>query len=126
MSIVSSAAFFVFALLVVVADSESNPLSRSLLAAPSSDAELRMLLLKTCITMADILLRARAKWQAPVYACCCCLMLWVQLRRAPHLTPWINALRAGLLGDGFGNGAHRLLHVTLASCISWSASMGSN
>jgi predicted secreted protein len=87
-SLVSSVLFFVVALLLVVADHELEPMSRSLLAAPHSMAELRMLLCKTVITCADILLRPAPHIQVAVYAACCVLMLWYQLR-------WVSPQQLG-------------------------------
>lgn len=95
-SLVSSVLFFVVALLLVIADHELEPMSRSLLAAPHSMCELRMLLCKTVITVADILLRPLPHYQVALYAASCALMLWYQLRWAPHLSAWINCFRAGL------------------------------
>ena len=79
-SLASSILFFVVALLLVVADHELEPMSHSLLAAPHSMCELRMLLCKTVITVADILLRPAPHYQVVVYAAACVLMLWYQLR----------------------------------------------
>lgn len=84
-SLASSVLFFVVALLLVVADHELEPMSRSLLAAPHSMCELRMLLCKTVITFADILLRPWPLTQTSLYAASTVLMLWYQIRwvRAP-------------------------------------------
>jgi len=79
-SLVSSVLFFVVALLLVVADHELEPMSRSLLAAPHSMTELRMLLCKTVITASDILLRPAPHYQVTLYAGSCVLMLWYQIR----------------------------------------------
>lgn len=84
-SLASSVLFFVVAFLLVVADHELEPMSRSLLAAPHSMCELRMLLCKTAITVADILLRPLPHYQASVYAAACALMLWYQIR-------WVSGL----------------------------------
>ena len=92
-SLTSSVLFFVVALLLVIADHELEPMSRSLLAAPHSMCELRMLLCKTAITVADILLRPLPHYQAAVYASMCALMLWYQLR-------WVS-------GQGAGEGVRR-------------------
>jgi hypothetical protein len=83
-SLTSSVLFFSVALLLVVADHELQPMSRSLLAAPHSMAELRMLLCKTVITVADIVLRPAPLIQVAVYASSCVLMLWYQLRWVSH------------------------------------------
>ncbi len=97
-SLVSSVLFFVVALLLVVADHELEPMSRSLLAAPHSMCELRMLLCKTVITAADILLRPAPHYQVTVYACACVLMLWYQLR-------WVSGRRVARGARGRGEGA---------------------
>lgn len=97
-SLISSVLFFVVALLLVVADHELEPMSRSLLAAPHSMAELRMLLCKTVITAADILLRPLPHYQVVVYAAACTLMLWFQLR-------WVSVL-AGEAAGGASSCQH--------------------
>lgn len=55
-SAICAVMFFVVAALLVVADHELEPMSTSLLAAPHSMCELRVLLCKTAITLVDILL----------------------------------------------------------------------
>ena len=87
-SLISSCLFFVVALLLVVADHELEPMSRSLLAAPHSMTELRMLLCKTAITVADILLRPAPHIQVVVYAASCTLMFWYQIR-------WVSLVQGG-------------------------------
>jgi hypothetical protein len=52
-----SVLFFAVALLLVIADHDLEPRSHSWLAAPHSMCELRALLCKTVITLADIMLR---------------------------------------------------------------------
>lgn len=79
-SILCCVLFFVVALLLVIADHELEPMSHSLLAAPQSMCEIRMLLLKTVITFADIMLRPLPHYQVVVYSVTCALMLYYQLR----------------------------------------------
>ena len=94
----SSVLFFVIALLLVVADHDLEPMSRSLLAAPHSMCELRMLLCKTVITFADILLRPAPHIQVALYASSCTLMLWYQLR-------WVSPLGGGARLSCWGDAA---------------------
>jgi hypothetical protein len=89
-SLVSSVLFFVVALLLVIADHELEPMSRSLLAAPHSMTEIRMLLCKTAITFADILLRPAPHYQVTLYAVACVLMLWYQLRWVRRGAGWMG------------------------------------
>lgn len=105
-SLVSSVLFFVVALLLVVADHELQPMSRSLLAAPHSMTELRMLLCKTVITVADILLRPAPHTQVTIYFLACLLMLWFQLR-------WVRGPRS--LGTQ-GNSCDRSIPLLMHAC----------
>jgi hypothetical protein len=70
----------------VIADHELEPLSRSLLASPSSMAEVRALACKTVITVADILLKEQPHIQTVVFAVCCGLIFYYHLRWVSQ--PW--------------------------------------
>jgi hypothetical protein len=110
-SLVSSVLFFVVALLLVVADHELEPLSHSLLAAPHSMTELRMLLAKTVITVADILLRPAPHIQVSLYAAACLLMLWFQLRWVSAPVPGFRSKEGKSLSGAF------CAHTSNAACM---------
>ena len=74
--------------LQVVADHELEPMSRSLLASPSSMCELRALLCKTIITTADILLRKAPHVQVVVYCVCCGLIFYYHVRWVSSAAVW--------------------------------------
>lgn len=118
-SIASSVLFFFVALLLVIADHELEPMSRSLLAAPHSMCELRMLLCKTAITVADILLKPLPRIQVPVYASACILMLWYQIRwvstRARSCGRGVLGARAQCVRTG-GCGLSCTLHAQGGGC----------
>jgi hypothetical protein len=64
----------------VLGDHELEPMSRSLLAAPHSMCELRALLCKTVITVADILLKPLPYLQTVLYAISCGLIFYYHAR----------------------------------------------
>ena len=66
----ASTLFASVALLLVMADHELKPLSTSLLAAPHSMTELRSIMVKTIITVVDILMMPWGKAQAVIFAAC--------------------------------------------------------
>ena len=123
-SLASSVLFFVVALLLVVADHELEPMSRSLLAAPHSMCELRMLLCKTAITIADIVLRPVPHVQVTVYATACILMLWYQIRwvRRAIAGSWCCAPRRAPTGShkpppGHGPAYSVFVYVCVRTCV---------
>ena len=59
-----------------MADHELEPMSKSVLAAPQSLCELRCILCKTAITMADILLIQYPRVQVVIYVVCCWLIFF--------------------------------------------------
>ena len=63
------------AVMQAVAEHELNPLDRALLSCPHSMCELRVIVLKTIITAADILLFQYPRLQGVIYAVCCLLIL---------------------------------------------------
>jgi hypothetical protein len=64
----------------VLGDHELEPMSRSLLAAPHSMCELRSLLCKTIITIADILLKPLPHVQTVLYTISCGLIFYYHAR----------------------------------------------
>ncbi|WIA28374.1 hypothetical protein OEZ86_010920 [Tetradesmus obliquus] len=95
-SITSGVVFFTVALLLVLGDHELEPMSKSLLAAPHSMCELRALLCKTLITIADIIFKPAPHIQVVMYCIACGLLFYYHARMVPHYVPWINVLRGGL------------------------------
>eukprot|EP00879_Flechtneria_rotunda_P020397 GHRR01021459.1.p1 GENE.GHRR01021459.1~~GHRR01021459.1.p1 ORF type:complete len:889 (+),score=208.65 GHRR01021459.1:224-2890(+) len=95
-SIASGVVFLTVALLLALADHELEPMSKSLLAAPHSMCELRSLLCKTVITVADILFKPQPHTQVIMYTISCGLIFYYHARMVPHYVPWINVLRGGL------------------------------
>eukprot|EP00882_Tetradesmus_deserticola_P006573 GHRQ01006917.1.p1 GENE.GHRQ01006917.1~~GHRQ01006917.1.p1 ORF type:complete len:1485 (+),score=562.58 GHRQ01006917.1:723-5177(+) len=108
-SITSAVVFFTVALLLVLGDHELEPMSKSLLAAPHSMCELRALLCKTVITVADIILKPVPHLQVVLYCVACGLLFYYHARMVPHYVPWINVLRGGLNAV--------LAWVSLVACI---------
>ena len=72
-----------------MADHELEPMTKSVLAAPHSMCELRAILLKTVITVADILLVQFPRVQAAIYVAACWLILFYSL-------DMVGGCRAGL------------------------------
>lgn len=64
----------------VLGDHELEPMSKSLLAAPHSMCELRALLCKTVITIADILLKPLPHVQVVLYTIACGLLFYYHAR----------------------------------------------
>lgn len=64
----------------VLGDHELEPMSRSLLAAPHSMCELRSLLCKTVITVADILFKPLPHVQTVLYCLSCGLIFYFHAR----------------------------------------------
>lgn len=64
----------------MLGDHELEPMSRSLLAAPHSMCELRALLCKTVITIADILLKPLPRVQTVLYCIACGLIFYYHAR----------------------------------------------
>eukprot|EP00879_Flechtneria_rotunda_P025714 GHRR01027353.1.p1 GENE.GHRR01027353.1~~GHRR01027353.1.p1 ORF type:complete len:302 (+),score=55.01 GHRR01027353.1:224-1129(+) len=79
-SIASGVVFLTVALLLALADHELEPMSKSLLAAPHSMCELRSLLCKTVITVADILFKPQPHTQVIMYTISCGLIFYYHAR----------------------------------------------
>ncbi|GLI68263.1 hypothetical protein VaNZ11_012618, partial [Volvox africanus] len=92
-SILSCLTFAVAALLLVIADHELQPMSRSLLAAPHSMTELKAQLAKTVITVVDVLLWDFPRVQGVVFALCTGATLYFHLKQLPYYTSWMNSFR---------------------------------
>ncbi|GIL79405.1 hypothetical protein Vretimale_18290 [Volvox reticuliferus] len=92
-SILSCLIFAVAALLLVIADHELQPMSRSLLAAPHSMTELKAQLAKTVITVVDVLLWDFPRVQGVVFALCTGATLYFHLKQLPYYTSWMNSFR---------------------------------
>lgn len=61
-------------------DHELEPMSKSLLAAPHSMCELRALLCKTVISVADILFKPLPHFQTVLYCLACGLIFYYHAR----------------------------------------------
>ncbi|KXZ48338.1 hypothetical protein GPECTOR_28g744 [Gonium pectorale] len=85
--------FAVAALLLVIADHELQPMSKSLLAAPHSMCELKAQLAKTVITVVDILLWDFPRVQGVAFALCTLATFYYHLKQLPYYTTWMNSFR---------------------------------
>jgi hypothetical protein len=70
--------------LQVLGDHELEPMSKSLLAAPHSMCELRALLCKTMITIADIIFKPVPHLQVVMYCIACGLLFYCHARMVSH------------------------------------------
>jgi hypothetical protein len=68
----------------VLGDHELEPMSKSLLAAPHSMCELRALLCKTLITIADIIFKPVPHLQVVMYCIACGLLFYYHARMVRH------------------------------------------
>ncbi|KAG2422329.1 hypothetical protein HXX76_016114 [Chlamydomonas incerta] len=97
-AVLSSITFAVAALLLVTADHELEPMSRSLLAAPHSMCELKAQLAKTVITVVDVLLWDYPRVQGVVFLICCVSTFYFHIKQLPYYTSWMNSLRLCFFG----------------------------
>jgi hypothetical protein len=72
--------------LQVLGDHELEPMSKSLLAAPHSMCELRAVLCKTIITIADIILKPMPNLQVVLYCIACGLLFYYHARMVSSST----------------------------------------
>ncbi|PNW87648.1 hypothetical protein CHLRE_02g142166v5 [Chlamydomonas reinhardtii] len=97
-AVLSSITFAVAALLLVTADHELEPMSRSLLAAPHSMCELKAQLAKTVITVVDVLLWDYPRVQGVVFMMCCVSTFYFHIKQLPYYTSWVNSFRLCFFG----------------------------
>ena len=71
----------------VLGDHELEPMSKSLLAAPHSMCELRALLCKTVISVADILFKPLPHLQTVLYVLACGLIFYYHARMVSAAVP---------------------------------------